>query len=349
MPSQILHTLFGEDVIAETYRRIAPEAGIVADKALGRIRDRFRLAFILGCQGPDIIYHSQGRRPVALEYGTLLHRRGAGIFTAGLLKKGLPDPPPTPEDIRAGRREMGINASGVYALGFMTHAILDREAHPFIVYRASQRLHAFFERIIDVLMLERLRGMPVREWDQAGTLGAVCLAPPPGLKALLAYALVLAYPERAGKDARLAERIANAFADCADFYRLTDPARDASFASRETLPLLFPIGLNGGISAKTDFLNLSKESWQYPAEGGARDDRSFPELYQDAVAAAAGRITPVIEKYLRTGVFPIPEAAQAIGNGGLSIVDGEGRPAAPTCFGFLPLEEVLEAEAARRF
>ncbi|MDR0641255.1 MAG: zinc dependent phospholipase C family protein [Treponema sp.] len=153
MPSQILHTLFGEDLISAMYRSLVPRFGPAADKALEKIRGSCRTAFALGCQGPDIFYHSQGRRPVGLEYGTLLHRRGAGVFTAGLLKMGLPGPAPDGEDIR--RRERGIDALGAYALGFMTHAILDRAAHPYIIYKSDH--HAFFERIIDVLMLRDLR------------------------------------------------------------------------------------------------------------------------------------------------------------------------------------------------
>jgi hypothetical protein len=92
MPSQILHILFGEDLIAALHQRIAPRFGIVADKALEKIQIAHKTAFALGCQGPDIFYHNRQRRPVGLEYGSLLHRRGAGFLTAELLKISLPDP-----------------------------------------------------------------------------------------------------------------------------------------------------------------------------------------------------------------------------------------------------------------
>jgi hypothetical protein len=373
MPSQILHTLFGEDVIAGIYRRIAPRFGIVADKALEKITHTHNKAFALGCQGPDIFYHSQERRPVGLEYGALLHRRGAGIFTAGLLKMGLPDPPPDEEDIRSGRREKGINALGAYALGFMTHALLDRAAHPYIVYKSGwvspqkpetlryARLHAFFERILDTLMLERLRGEAVSSWDQEGILAGICGNPPLGLKELLAKALVLAFPERAGKDEKLSLRIENTFTDCRDFYFFTDPRRTSASDSPSNphstgekgvppisagnLPYVFPEKLPPDL----DFLNLEKKPWYYPAgENQIAGHRSFPEVYEDAVRSAAESITPVIETYLDTGIFPIKEAAQAIGNGGLSIVDENGRPCAPTRSEPLPLGRVLEEQARMR-
>jgi hypothetical protein len=360
MPSQILHTLFGEDVIAEIYRRLAPRFGIVADKALEKITSPHKKAFALGCQGPDIFYHSQDRRPVGLEYGALLHRRGAGIFTAGLLKMGLPDPPPDEEDIRMGRREKGINALGAYALGFMTHALLDRAAHPYIVYKSGwvspqkpetlryAKSHAFFERILDALMLERLRGETVSTWDQEGILAGVCENPPLGLKELLARALVLSFPERAGKDEKLSRRIENTFADCAGFYRLTDPRRTSPAAGPripiEALAYIFPEKL----PAATDFLNLEKAPWYYPAGAEAEDNRSFPEIYSQAIISAAESISPIITEYLATGIFPIKEAAQARGNGGLSIVDEYGKPCAPTRSEPLPLDQVLEEQARLR-
>ncbi|MDR2746898.1 MAG: zinc dependent phospholipase C family protein [Treponema sp.] len=346
MPSQILHTLFGEDVITAMYRSLAPRFGLAADKALEKIRGPYRTAFALGCQGPDIFYHSQGRRPVGLEYGTLLHRRGAGVFTAGLLKMGLPDPPPDEEDIRRGRREKGINALGVYALGFMTHAILDRAAHPYIIYKSGY--HAFFERIIDVLMLRELRKEEAASWDQEAVLARACEEPPLGLKELLARALTLAFPERAGRDGKLMARIDNTFADCARFYRLTSPRRTSidggERVDRAVLELVYPEKLEDDI----DFLNLKKEPWYYPAGNSGEDRRSFPELYAGAAALAAASITPVIAGYLETGIFPIREAAQAIGNGGLSIQDEEGRPCAPTRSAPLPLDRTLRRQEELR-
>jgi hypothetical protein len=385
MPSQILHTLFGDDVIDGIYRSFGGRFGLAADKALEKIRRDCRTAFVLGCQGPDIFYHSQGRRPVGLEYGTLLHRRGAGIFTAGLLKMGLPGPAPdTPpdtapdtEDILAGRRGRGIDAPGVYALGFMTHAVLDREAHPYIVYKsgtvagqgaraeaprpgAARRpnYHAFFERIIDALMLRELRGEEVASWDQEGLLARICDEPPPGLKELLARALVLAFPERAGKDRELGRRLDNTFADCALFYRLTCPRRtspgatgaargegaEGGTAGAGALACLYPERLPAGV----DFLNREKAPWYYPAGNGGEDRRSFPEVYAGAVDKAVAALAPVIAAYLETGLFPVREAARAIGNGGLSIHDGEGRPCAATRTAPLPLDRVLREQEELR-
>ncbi|MDR2094561.1 MAG: zinc dependent phospholipase C family protein [Treponema sp.] len=345
-------------MIRGIYRQISGRFGIVADKAMEKTLNAYRTAFALGCQGPDIFYHNQTRRPVGLEYGSLLHRRGYGDFTSVLLKLGLPDPPPDREDIRLGRREKGINALGVYALGFMTHAILDREAHPYIVYKSawqgktqtvfsSAQLHAFFERIIDVLMLLHLRNRAVSSWDEEPVLVRICENPPLGLKELLVLSLKAAFPERAGDDKKIFTRMDNTFQDCVSFYRNTNPARTALHTreapSASSIPYIYPENL-----PPADYLNLKKTAWQYPLAGRPPDYRSFPEIYADAVNVAERNLSPVITRYLETGLFPIAPASRAIGNGGLSIHDGAGKPCAPTRTAPLPLEEVLKQQLELR-
>jgi hypothetical protein len=168
----------------------------------------------------------------------------------------------------------------------------------------------------------------------------------------LARALILAFPERAGRDENLDRRIVNTFLDCVSFYRDTAPAKTSLKAAGggadgiifETLAYVYPEALPKDI----DFLNLEHRRWYYPAASGAEDRRSFPEIYAEAVAAAVEAIIPVIVQYLATGIFPIKEAAQAIGNSGLSIVDENGNPCAPVRSDPLPLDKVLEQQARKR-
>jgi len=366
MPSQILHTLFGEDIISGLHRRLeeefGPRFGLLADKALEKISRDYHSAFVLGCQGPDIFYHNQKRRPVALEYGSLLHRRGYGNFTAGLLKMGLPDTPPDDDDIRKQRSEKVMNALGCYALGFMTHAVLDRHCHPYIVYRAERRYHGFFERIIDVLMLKELRQRDIASWDQNAVLVEICENPPPGLKELIARALAAAFPENVSRDKKLAQRIDNTFADCADFYALTAPRRTAMSTQSpsansallafniQSLAYVYPEKLPVNI----DFLNLNHAPWYYPyssplsPRAPEADTRSFLELYAAALDAGINTLAPCIFQYLDTGIFPIPEAAQNIGNLNLSIQDEHGKPCAPNLSDPFPLGDVLRAQGELR-
>jgi hypothetical protein len=349
VPSQILHTLFGEDLLA------------ALDRAFHRrlVEDSCLPAFSLGCQGPDIFYHSQITRPVGLEYGTLLHRRGYGSFAAVLFELALSgDGPESRSDLAA------------YAWGFATHAILDRACHPYIVYKTARpdgkgrggegNLHAFFERIVDTLMLEELRGRPVASWDQE-TLARLCEDPPRGLRELLAETLRRAFPERAGGDAHLQRRIDNTFQDCAGFYRHTDPGKTSFLHARgalseqsayqqrivEEMPLVFlyPEALPRDI----DYLNRERHAWQYPLAGGGQDTRSFPDIYAQALATALETLGPPVSGYLETGLLPGgEETARRIGNAGLSIQDRDGKPCPATCSEPLPLERVLEQQRQAR-
>ena len=351
MPSQLLHTLFGEDVVAGICQRVENRFADAAARIL-TIPGAHRKAFALGCQGPDIFYHSRRRRPVGLEYGTLLHRRGIGTFCSELLKNSLPA-------VFAAQAEGAYGAYGAYALGFMTHAILDRQAHPYIVYKTwlpsnhgfpgYAQAHTFFERIIDALMLKHLRGSEITSWDQEGLLAETCASPPPGLKELLSRTLVFAFPERAGKDEKLEARIINTFHDSAVFYRMSAPANVAQkrmddSLSKDHLVYVYPEELPANI----DFLNLEKRPWFYPAGEETADTRSFPEIYAGAVAAAADSLSGIIVRYLEEASFQAEEAARVIGNGGLSIVDGSGAPCPPCRSDPLPLDDVIEQQVIMR-
>ncbi|MDR2534759.1 MAG: zinc dependent phospholipase C family protein [Treponema sp.] len=352
MPAQILHTLFGEAVIGETYTRLMPiDPGFsLLSKVLEQIRGKNRAVFALGCQGPDIFYHSQMTKPAALEYGALLHRRGFGDFTAALLAEALPK-------ARCGEQE--VSPLGIYALGFMTHAMLDRVCHPYIVYKStipksdtkrSARFaqifqkgtaHAFFERILDVLMLNFLTGESVHSWDQ-NALAQVCGNPPTGLTALLFQTLRTAFPERAGRDEKLFQRISNALEDCAAFYYLTDP-EITSLVKREAAFWDFPIAYlyPEQLPLHIDYLNLGHQQWFYPGPPEAEYTDSFLEIYHTALQTGGDTYAYVLLPYFETGAFLLETAAQGLGNQGLSIQDETGKPCSPVRTDPLPLDEIL--------
>ena len=157
---------------------------------------------------------------------------------------------------------------------------------------------------------------------------------------------------------KLSKRIENTFLDCAFFYRYTAPALTfvSSFqanvanklhpgvVTRSFVAYLYPEDLPGSI----DFLNLNKKPWYYPAGEAKEDTRSFPEIYADAVDAAAASLGHIVSRYLEEGTFPIREAARVIGNSGLSIVDEAGKPCAPTRSDPFPLQDILDKQADMR-
>jgi len=355
MPSQILHTLFGSDLFdtlcsSPEFCRLPAWNLARQGERQGRWDRACQGAFALGCQGPDIFYHSRRTRPLALEYGSLLHRRAYGTFCAQLLKIALPAP------------SQSLNALAAYALGFISHATLDRFCHPYIIYKSldlkaraeeNSLYHPFFERILDLLMLRELRRKDAADWDQR-LLAESCENPPPGLKELIARAMASAFPEKTAKDEKLARRIDSAFADSARFYSLTDPAKtqgepldEPPSLRRRYLSVVYPIGLPENI----DFLNKKREAWYYPYRQAAEpcaDTRSFPEIYADALKAAVEAILPFIVVYLETGIFPVEPAARNIGDECLSIHDGENKPCAPNLSSPLPLDAELERQCQIR-
>lgn len=353
MPAQIAHILFGQELIRMCEGLLQQKYGQRFSEPITKLKNQYSSAFALGCQGPDIFYHSQNRRPVAIEYGSLLHRRGYGLFMTVLLKKTL---------------SSALTSLGAYALGFLTHAYLDRAAHPYIVYKAGWvspdkpettkygGLHAFFERILDVQLLELLQGIHISSWNQDRILTRACEEPPVYLVETLADTLKTAYPERAGKDTLVSQRIENALLDAASFYRITNPQRtslnhrkkdEGLYLKYDQTPASVALVYPEALPLSIDYLNLAHRSWRHPCQEGAEDNRSLINLFQDACQRGAEFLFQFISSYIDTGHIP-PDAAEQIGNGGLSICDAAGKPCRPVWSDPLPLNEVLEQQFQQR-
>ncbi|MCA1949182.1 MAG: zinc dependent phospholipase C family protein [Treponema sp.] len=349
MPSQVAHILFGQELIRICEGLLAEKYGQRFDEPIQKLKNQYFSVFALGCQGPDIFYHSQRRRPVAIEYGSLLHRRHYGSFMTVLLKRTL---------------SSALTGLGAYALGFLTHAYLDRAAHPYIVYKAGwvsperpetakyARLHAFFERILDVQLLELLEGIHISAWNQDRILTRACEEPPVYLVETLADALRSTYPERAGKDPLLNQRIENALLDAASFYRTTNPQRtsmnyrkidEGLYLKYDQTPASVALIYPEGFPLSVDYLNLAERPWRHPCQQGSVDHRSFINLFLDACQKGAHFLFQFISSFIETGHVP-SNSAELIGNGGLSICDEAGQPCKPVWSDPLPLDHVLEQQ-----
>ena len=346
MPANILHTLFGNAVISELYNQISTQKMSELKKA----QERYAYVFALGCQGPDIFYHSRMTRPFGIEYGALLHRRGFGNFTAALMEKTL--------------LQKDVTSLSVYVLGFMTHAFLDRACHPYVVYKSFPdkekekhfcnffsvgKAHGFFERILDVLMLELLKGIQVSSsWEQFSLI-EICDNPPCGLKKLLEETLIEVFPEKTSKDKYLSERISNAFKDCAEFHRLTNPQKTSFRNSIAGNPIPLVYIYPEKLPLYIDYLNLKHEKWFYPAGKHSEYTFSFLEIYNNAIKIARDAVSNIIIPYFESGIFSFEKAIYYLGNEGLSINDENGKPCMPNKTSFLPLDEVFLQQSRYRY
>lgn len=344
MAAQITHALAGETALR------AASASPVVDEADGAF-------FRLGCQGPDLFYHGQRSRPVSISLGTLVHRRGSGRLARALLADALRDPEPT---------------WTAFVLGFLTHAAVDRASHPFIVWFSGwddpsrpetaryRGCHAFLERALDAVLLERRLGLAPSRWSIAKRLippGGV----PRGFATRLAAGLRAAYPERLAADPLLERRVANAFIDSEGFYRFTDPAAvslsEAALApwasldpeaGRRAVAVLYPEGGLGDL----DIANRRRLPWAHPCDPSRVDERDWFQLVEAAETEAAAVLVLALGalEASRSGA-PEPDITarldaleRAVGDGTLNVGDASGKAAKPMACSPLPLSELMEAE-----
>lgn len=344
MPSQITHVLVGEAALALA----APET---ARAVLGGGLAPF---FRLGCQGPDIFYHSQRTRPVAVHYGVLAHRRRFGSLLKAMAELWV--------------REDGDPSSpwAAYILGFATHGALDRAAHPFIVFFSgwmdSQRpetrryrgCHAFLERILDILAWERATGEAVSSFD-AERLLLPSEGLPPNFAERLTRSLLRAYPRETEGDVLLRLRMDNALSDTRHFYELTNPARtsrpdenleayrylDAAVGPR-SVSVIYP----NSLPRSEDWANEGGSPWTHPCQGEIEDTRSYFDLCGEATGEAAHLLGVLLEG-LREKTLP-SSLGDLAGNGTLNVGDSSGDPARARFSRPLPLPELMEDEFASR-
>ncbi|WP_028974113.1 hypothetical protein [Spirochaeta cellobiosiphila] len=272
MPAQITHWLFFNEVkeILQNTHPLYKE-----DKS-----DPGWL--FLASQGGDVFYHNQHSMPSGVSYGALMHRRDGDSFLMNLAKQiGQSHP--------------------LFWLAFMTHAILDQEGHPYVVYFSTAvnptgsmrkkwyQMHPFFERIMDRLWFEQRTGQSLFAHWQEGKGFDLNSLPERTILDALGLALELTYGEKVRQPDR-SLRIHNAYRDTIGFLQYSDPSRrdnalwaaqrdqeDGEQGGRNRLALFHPVG---DLDAY-DFLNQNHQKWQHPVSGEPVYD-SWEDIYDRA-------------------------------------------------------------------
>jgi len=332
MPSHFAHLVFAEESIVGA---LGDEGKTILDSHGNLLR--------FAAQGPDFFYHNQRTMPTGLRYGVALHKHGYGTMVAELVREA---------------RRLGMGPAtelGAFTLGFATHAILDRSAHPYIIYRAGwddaasgganrrYHTHPFLERILDVLVLAERRGIEPAEFDFLSLVRSPRGLPYPVLKALV-KGLNGTFPSFGRKSLDRA-RIENAYYDAVFFYKVTNHLNTAmhrlasksdrkrGFRTRR-LGLLHPREIPPGI----DFLNRQGRPWCHPCDDTAVSSAGFLELYEQALAESV-RVTRRVSDAL-AGRASLDEVAGAVGH--LSLDTGR-EPCVPRFSDPFPLREILDA------
>ena len=316
MPSQIIHVLSGSRALRSSG---SPISGIIPE------------VFNMGCQGPDIFSHNRRTRPFSLAFSRLLHRHDYGRFCARFARHVIDDACSTPDPVAVS-----------WFYGFVTHQVVDRVFHPYIVYRSyisgptgipgvpSERFHVFLERVLDVLLFERLEGRPVSSFDCAKVF-AIDEDSVRNVAKPIALALAETYPVENDNASDLELRVRNAFSDTLHFYRLTNPSditlavppdeiRQSLFPSFDVsgAALLHPVGLDDSV----DWLNDSNVPWLDPVSGSERRS-SVPDLFDRTAEGAAAAIGLAAKVF--AGVEDPDSLESAFGNGPLSVSGPDGK------------------------
>jgi hypothetical protein len=233
---------------------------------------------------------------------------------------------------------------GAFVAGYVTHAILDRHAHPFINYFSGwvdpedeqtvryRSMHPFFERIIDVHVLSRFRGMDVNEYNFFGRV--LCGEAPPVQIIETEIDALKHVSRRARNDENLSERLTNAYVDAMGYYRysnLVTPARLHEGLRREKdgeigrrwLAILHPFAL----PATADYLNDRHAPWTDPCDRNLVYAASFWDLFASAFEECTAVLKSVADAWnAELPLYGSSESLESvIGNSGLS--DNTDRPA----------------------
>lgn len=249
--------------------------------------------------------------------------------------------------------------------GFVTHQVADRVLHPYIVYRSwvanstgipgvpPDRFHVFLERVLDVLLFERLEGRSVSSFDCMKVF-AVDHSALRNLARPIALALAETYPLESENASYLEQRVLNAFTDTLHFYRLTNPSdvtlasppdeiRQALFPSFDVsgAALLHPVGLDSSV----DWLNDANELWLDPVTGAERR-LSVSDLFGSAVEGAASAIDAAAK--VLSGLGDPDSLESVFGNGPLSVSGPDGKIGTVNHASPFELGPVLLEQAERR-
>lgn len=269
MPNIWTHMLFCEDVV--------DTIGISMSKP------KHSYILNLGAQGPDPFFYFNfwpwmEDGPVN-HIGNLLHTEKCGEFLMDLI-----------DDVSDKSDELKS-----YVFGFVTHHILDRNAHPYIHYRAGYEgnKHSKLEIIIDTLMMERYKNLktwktPVHKEIQLSRKIKIEIAE------LLHRTIKKHFPDinqnssknimKAFNDMKLALKL------LADPHGWKNKLLHSTVSSFSHQPIV----------DHTDYLNLEHTTWYHPATREP-SSKSFIDLYEQARIESIDIMKNVLEFWRKDG------------------------------------------------
>ncbi|WP_106498119.1 zinc dependent phospholipase C family protein [Lentibacillus sp. Marseille-P4043] len=262
MPNIWTHMLFCEDVV-DSIKNPNPFS---SDESYMK----------LGAQGPDPFFYYNfwpwiKEEPVH-DIGMALHTKHCGTFLMDLITAA----------------KHSNNHVRAYVFGFVTHHILDRNAHPYIHYRAGYEGndHQRLEVLIDTLMMEKYHHMktwkaPVyKEIDVGHSLDK-------DIVDLLYTAIKAHYPQIAREDNAYIQK---SYRDMKLALKLL---ADPHGWKNALLKPLISAYSHQPIKDQVDYLNLNETTWYHPATNDPCT-KTFIDLYEQGRAEALEIMTLVL-------------------------------------------------------
>ncbi|MFD1017725.1 zinc dependent phospholipase C family protein [Thalassobacillus hwangdonensis] len=264
MPNIWTHMLFTEEILAS----LEP---LPYEQHLNVVR--------LGAQGPDpFFYHrfwpflkSKGVEKV----GNRLHTEDCGDFLVSLITEA---------------KDSSLLIQS-YILGFITHHLLDRNAHPYIHYRAGYEgaNHQRLEVIIDTLVMKQKKNLKTWE-NKVHERIDVGQRLDPDLRVLLKRVINKHYPG-------LTDDLPNTFVQ--ESYRDMKLAlkilHDPSGWKNKLLGDMVSPYSHRPVEDNMDYLNESRKRWKHPATGEDHE-ASFMELYERGIEEGIS-LLPLVHEY----------------------------------------------------
>ncbi|MDY2777192.1 MAG: zinc dependent phospholipase C family protein [Collinsella sp.] len=285
MPALLTHRLFGEQSVDRL------PAGIVST-------DEERMCFLLGNQGPDPFFFRFKSLSIGdcRELARRMHRSRMSRQLS-VLREGVS---------KINQRDASLGRA--FALGLLSHYVLDRNAHPFVYDQQwgimeadgsleshGDHVHAVIESDLDVLMLQlACDGMTAAERPPHAELAST-----PRID-LVAGVLMSHIASRVYGIQISPGEYGGAVADMRFVYKMIEPA--GSLVSRSH-PLLS--GLSHPVTTTPPLRagNLDRRVWRDPFTGSVSNE-SFPQIFERALddyALAAARFVDGVDMVEVTG------------------------------------------------
>ncbi len=250
MPNLWTHMLFGQEI---------------AEKTKLNYREKLH-EFNLGAQGPDpFFYHNfwpYKKDKSVSGIGSVIHKEHCGEFLIELLQYA--------------KLHKSDPALTYYTFGFISHHILDRNAHPYIVYKSGEERnkHQVLETTIDTLLAKEFKG--IKTWK---TPIHKEITIPEASLTLIQKMINHTYMTTHHKRESIEQKFRAAYLDMIKALRiLFDPT---GIKNKLLGSLVSPFSHKKKFPSK-DYLNKEHKEWLHPTDNTEKSIESFYDIYQRA-------------------------------------------------------------------